>query len=296
MNNAVYSVITERIVSMLKQGTCPWRRPWNRVNAFPANFTTRKTYHGFNFFLLSTIGHEVPFYLTYRQATELGGNIRKGEKGLPIVYWKLLKSEELDENGEAKKIPLLRYYTVFNASQIDGITFPTVESRTGTSFNPITQAEQIITSWKDGPTIVHGYAQASFCPSTDTIQMPSPSSFDTSQAYYATLFHELGHSTGHSSRLSRKLSGSFASEDYSKEELVAEMTSAFLCAHTGIDNSTIPQQASYLAGWLKALKADPKLVICAAAQAQKAANLILCIGEMDTDEETEQPKPENVAA
>lgn len=281
MNNEVYIIITERIVSMLNEGVCPWRRPWNRMNAFPANFTTRKTYHGFNFFLLSTIGHEVPFYLTYRQATELGGNVRQGEKGLPITYWKLLKSEELDSRGEPKKIPLLRYYTVFNASQIEGVEFPTVQSRTGTEFNPITQAESVVAGF-NGPKIVHGYAQASFCPSTDTIQMPNPGSFNSPQAYYATLFHELGHSTGHASRLSRKLSGSFASEDYSKEELVAEMTSAFLCAHTGIDNSTIPQQASYLAGWLKALKSDPKLVICAAAQAQKAANLILGIGEMDT--------------
>jgi len=286
MNTAVYSVITERIVSMLEQGTCPWRRPWNRMNAFPANFTTRKTYNGFNFFLLCTIGHEVPFYLTYRQATELGGNVRKGEQGLPITYWKLLKSEELDSRGEPKKIPLLRYYTVFNASQVEGIEFPKVESRTGTSFNPIEQAEAVVSNWRQAPAITHGYTRACYQPSADTLQMPSPSSFDSPEAYYSTLFHEFGHATGHESRLARNLSGSFASEDYSKEELVAEMTSAFLCAHCGIDNSTMPQQAAYLAGWLKALKADPKLVVCAAAQAQKAANLILGIQPTNTEETT----------
>ncbi len=286
MSNAVFEVITERIVSMLKQGTCPWRRPWNRMNAFPANFTTRKTYNGFNFFLLCTIGHEVPFYLTYRQATELGGNVRKGEQGLPITYWKLLKSEELDSRGEPKKIPLLRYYTVFNASQVEGIEFPKVESRTGSTFEPLTEAERIVSNWRQGPRIEHGYTRACYQPSADTLQMPSTTSFDSPEAYYSTLFHELGHSTGHESRLARNLSGSFASEDYSKEELVAEMASAFLCAHCGIDNSTMPQQAAYLAGWLKALKSDPKLVVCAAAQAQKAANFILGIQYTNTEETT----------
>jgi antirestriction protein ArdC len=285
MNNEVYTIITDRIVSMLNEGVCPWRRPWNRMNAFPSNFTTRKTYNGFNFFLLCTIGHEVPFYLTYRQASELGGNVRKGEQGLPITYWKLLKSEELNSKGEPKTVPLLRYYTVFNASQIDGITFPKVESRTGSTFEPLTEADAIVSNWRQGPKIEHGYNRACYCPTTDTLQMPSQTSFDSPEAYYSTLFHELGHSTGHESRLARKLSGSFASESYSKEELVAEMTSAFLCARCGIDNSTLGQQAAYLAGWLKALKADPKLVICAAAQAQKAANLILCINNADTTEE-----------
>jgi antirestriction protein ArdC len=296
MSNAVYEVITERIVSMLNEGVCPWRRPWNRMNAFPANFTTRKTYNGFNFFLLCTIGHEVPFYLTYRQATELGGNVRKGEQGLPITYWKLLKSEELDSKGEPKKIPLLRYYTVFNASQIEGVEFPKVANRTGSTFEPVTEAERIVSNWKHAPKIAHGYAQASYCPDTDTIQMPSPGSFDSSEAYYSTLFHELGHSTGHKSRLSRKIDNRFASDDYSREELVAEMTSAFLCAHCGIDNSTTPQSAAYLASWIKALKGDPRLAVTAAAQAQKAANLILCVEHMETDEEATPAQPEEVAA
>jgi len=289
MNTATYEIITERIVSMLNEGTCPWRRPWNRLNAFPQNFASHRQYNGINLFLLSVIGHELPFYLTFKQLVELGGTVKKGSKGMPIVYWKLLKSKtQTDAKGDPKAVPLLRYYTVFNASQVDGIEFPKVESRTGSTFEPLAEAERIVTGWTTGPKVEHGFAQACYCPTTDILQMPSPPSFDSAESYYATLFHEMGHSTGHESRLSRKFGTSFGSEAYSREELVAEMTSAFLCAHCGIDNSTMPQQAAYLAGWVKALKGDPKLVVTAAAQAQKAASLILA----DVHEEAEAQEQE----
>jgi len=287
MKSEVYDIITDRIVSMLETGTCPWRRPWNRMTGYPQNFASGRQYNGLNLFLLCTIGYEVPQFLTFNQVIERKGTIKKGSKGMPIVYWKLLKSEQLDAKGEPKKVPLLRYYTVFNASQIEGISFPTVPSRTGSTFEPLTEAERIVSNWRHGPTISHGFAQASYCPDTDTIQMPSPSSFDSPHAYYATLFHEMGHSTGNKARLARKQSGRFGSSDYSLEELVAEMTSAFLCARSGIDNSTMPQQASYLASWVKALKGDPRLVVTAAGQAQKAANLILGISYSDTDEQSQ---------
>lgn len=279
MKTPVYEIITERIVSLIESGTCPWRRPWNRMNAYPQNHATHRQYNGINLFLLSVIGHGIPHYLTFKQVVELGGTVKAGAKGMPIVYWKMLKSEELDAKGEPKMVPLLRYYTVFNAGQIDGIEFPKVESRTGIAFEPLAEAERIVTGWTTGPKIEHGFAQACYCPATDVLQMPAPSSFDSAESYYATLFHELGHSTGHESRLARKFGTSFGSEAYSREELVAEMTSAFLCAHCGIDNSTMPQQAAYLAGWVKALKGDPKLVVTAAAQAQKAASLILGAAE-----------------
>lgn len=296
MNNEVYTIITDRIVSLLETGTCPWHRPWNRMTGFPQNFATGRHYQGLNLFLLAVIGYEVPQFLTFNQVTERNGTIKKGSKGMPIVYWKLLKSEQLDTKGEPKRIPLLRYYTVFNAAQIEGITFPTVPSRTGSTFEPLTEAERIVSNWRHCPSIEHGFAQASYCPDTDTIQMPSAGSFDSPHAYYSTLFHEMGHATGSKARLARKQTGRFGSADYSHEELVAEMTSAFLCAQSGIDNSTLPQQAAYLASWVKALKADPRLVVTAAGQAQKAANLILGISNMNTEEGTEPQQAEAVAA
>lgn len=297
MNTAVYEVITERIVSLLETGTCPWRRPWNKLNAYPQNYVTRRSYHGLNFLILALIGHELPYFLTYNQVTELGGTVKKGTRGTPIVFWQILKSKtKTDAKGEAKKVPLLRYYTVFNASQIEGIQFPKVPSRTGTQFNPIATAEGIVSNWRQAPRIEHGFNAASYCPSSDTLQMPSPGSFDSPAHYYATLFHEMGHATGNASRLSRKINNRFGTPDYSREELIAEMTSAFLCAHCGIDNSTTELSAAYLASWIKALKGDPKLVLAAASAAQKAANLILGINETNTTSEPSQPQPEEVAA
>jgi antirestriction protein ArdC len=277
MNTKVYEIITERIVGLLKEGVCPWRRPWNLMPLPPQNFASGRRYSGINMFLLSVIGYEVPLFLTFKQVTERGGNVKKGSKGLPIIYWSTFDGEERDEEGNARKIAFLRYYTVFNASQIENVPFPKVESRTGEAFKPLEVAEGIVTGWTTAPRIVHGFRQACYIPAADVIQMPSPGSFDNPGAYYATLFHELGHATGAAARLDRKMGGRYGSEDYSREELVAEMTSAFLCAHCGIDNSTITQQAAYLAGWLKALKEDPKMVVQAAAQAQKAANMILGI-------------------
>lgn len=277
MNTKVYEIITERIISLLSEGVCPWRRPWNLMPIAPQNFASGRRYSGINLFLLSVIGYEVPLFLTFKQVSERGGTVRKGSKGVPVVYWGSLESDELNDEGEARTVRFLRYYTVFNAGQIDGVPFPKVESRTGTAFEAVAAAEAIVAGWASGPRIEHGFRQAGYLPAVDVIQMPSPGSFDSSAHYYATLFHEMGHATGHGGRLDRKLSNELNREDYSREELVAEMTAAFLCAHCGIDNSTINHQAAYVAGWLKSLENDPKLVITAASQAQKAANMIVGI-------------------
>lgn len=275
MNTKVYEIITERILSLLNTGVCPWRRPWNRLPIAPQNYATGHKYSGINLFLLLAIGYELPLFLTYKQAAERGGTVKKGSKGIPVVFWSTFETEETDEEGKPKKVPFLRYYIVFNASQVDGVPLPTVPNCTGETFNPVGKAEAVISGWTDAPRIEHGFRRAAYLPELDIVQMPSPTSFDNPQAYYATLFHELGHATGAQKRLNRKLSVQYADKDYSREELVAEMTSAFLCAHCGIDNSTIENHAAYLSGWLKALEADPKLVVMAASQAQKAANLIL---------------------
>lgn len=277
MNNKVYEIITERIVTMLNEGVCPWRRPWGLMPLPPQNFASGRKYNGINHILLSAIGYEIPLFLTFKQVAERGGNVKKGSKGLPVIYWSTLQRDEGDVEGEPALIPFLRYYTVFNAAQIEGLQFPEVKSRTGEGFKPLELAEGVITGWGARPSIEHGFNQASYLPGMDIIRMPSPGSFDSPADYYATMFHEMGHATGAKTRLDRKMSDRYGSEDYSREELVAEMTAAFLCAHCGIDNSTIKQQAAYLAGWLKALKDDPKMVVTAASQAQKAANMILGI-------------------
>lgn len=275
MKTEIYQIVTDRIIAALEKGVCPWRRPWSTLSISPRNYQSQTPYKGINWFLLTVLGYELPYFITYKQVTDLNGTVKAGSKGVPVVFWKVMEKQPTKEGEKVKKVPLLRYYTVFNASQIEGITFPEVGNRTGTEFNPIASAAAVVAGWTGKPKVEEGYRQACYVPALDVVRMPSPGSFDTPAAYYATLFHEFGHATGAKSRLDRDLSGEFGSESYSKEELVAEMTSAFLCAHCGIDNGQIEQQAAYLAGWLKALKADPKLVVTAATQAQRAAALIL---------------------
>jgi antirestriction protein ArdC len=282
----VYSIITERIVSQLEAGTVPWRKPWKAQNGGnPANFGSRKVYRGINWFLLSFSPYSCPFWLTYKQAAELKGNVRKGEKGTPVVFWNWVDSKtEKDATGKPKKIPFLKYYTVFNVEQCEGIEWKP-ETIEGADFNPISEAESIVRAMPRAPALAHGGDRAYYRPSTDSVQMPKAETFDTAGNYYSTLFHELAHSTGHASRLNRKgvaELAAFGGETYAKEELVAEMGAAFLCAVSGIDN-TLPASASYIQGWLKQLKEDAKLVVHAAAQGQRAADFIL--GKMEENHE-----------
>ncbi|KAF0096446.1 MAG: hypothetical protein E1N59_413 [Puniceicoccaceae bacterium 5H] len=272
MNNKVYEIVTDRILSLLEAGVCPWRRPWSRYPAPPQNFASGRPYQGINYLMLNAIGFELPFFLTFKQAKERGGSVIKGSKGLPIVFWSTFEKEEADE--QKKAIPFLRYYTVFNACQIEGVDFPTMPNA-ARAFEPVEAAEMILQGWPDAPTIEHGRGRAAYRPDTDQILMPSRTSFESAADYYSTLFHEAGHATGAEKRLNRPTGKRFGDERYSKEELVAEMTSAFLCAHCGLDNDVIQNQAAYLQGWIKALHDDPRLIVNAAGQAQKAANLIL---------------------
>lgn len=198
-----------------------------------------------------------------------------GSKSTPVIFWKWLDSE--DENNKQGKIPLLRYYSVFNIEQTEGITAPEPQE-TNNPFDPITKAEEIIATMPLSPEIKHAGNRAYYSPSLDYIQLPIQHTFTSPEEYYCTAFHELTHATGHINRLGRKsvLEPSyFGSHEYSKEELVAEMGAAFLCGYSGIENNTIENSAAYIQGWLKALKNDRTLLIHAAAQAQKAADYIL---------------------
>jgi antirestriction protein ArdC len=278
MKKDVYQIVTDQIISQLEAGTVPWRKPWKAENGGnPANFISRKPYRGVNWFMLTFSPYASPYWLTFKQAQSLGGCVRKGEKGTPIVFWNWVDSKtEKRADGTPKKVPFLKYFTVFNVEQCDGLDIPTW-SAPSAEFNPIEEAEKIVAGMPKAPRISHGGARAFYRPSDDSVTMPPRESFDTEGNYYSVLFHELTHATGHESRLNRKgvvELAAFGDETYAKEELIAEMGAAFLCAESGIEN-TIDTSAAYIAAWLKALKNDAKLVVQAAAQAQKAADFIL---------------------
>lgn len=275
----IYEVVTQKIIDHLEEGVIPWRIPWKTANGMPRNLVTQRPYHGINFWLLLCQKDTLPFYLTFEQAKSLGGNIRKGEKSTIVVFWKLLKLEN-QENEKEKKIPLLRYYRVFNISQTEGVDPKKIPSTDAFDhdFNPITVAESLVFNWADCPKIELGKDSAYYAPHLDTVCMPDPRTFYEDQLYYSTLFHELVHSTGHSKRLGRheKIKDHrFGSKDYSQEELVAEMGAAYLCGITDIQQQTIENNASYIKSWIRTFKDDSRVLITAAAQAQKAVDYIL---------------------
>lgn len=281
MSQKIYEMITDRILDLMNQGKIPWSKPWNSQDEAPQNLTSKRHYRGINAFLLSCLGGS-PYWLTFKQAKELGGTVKKGSKGVPVVFWNWTEKEVKDETtGQIKKetIPFLKYYTVFNAQDIEGIEskIPQVDA-TPKTFDPIKEAQAIIDGMPQCPVIEHGGNRAFYRPSEDRVQLPNMGDFINPEAYYSVAFHELGHSTGHASRLARKDHKEvsfFGDHNYSREELVAEMTAAFLCGSCGIEKTTIENSAAYIQGWAKTFKDNVKMVVCAAAQAQKAADFIL---------------------
>jgi antirestriction protein ArdC len=282
-----YEKINERIFALLEQGVVPWHKPWKAGNAgMPANLSSKKPYRGINVFLLNVSGFNSRYWLTYKQATEKGGQVRKGEHGYPVIFWKWNDKEEKNEETgrlERKRFPLLRYYTVFNLEQIDGIEDPDgVKDEELIEFKPIEAAEKVVADMPSKPKVKHQVNRACYFPVYDEVHMPKPERFDSEEFYYQTLFHEITHATGHESRLNRRNSTearNFGDSKYSQEELVAEMGAAFLCGHCGIEQATLENSASYIASWLQVLKNNKKMLVNAAAQAQKAADFILALDE-----------------
>ena len=283
----VYDVITERIVQKLQQGTIPWHKPWNSAAGLPQNLFSQKAYRGINVWMLGSAGYTSPYWVTFKQAKEIGGYVRKGEQGFPVVFWKWLEGgEKLEERQESRtatrRVPLARLYYVFNVQQGDLPTRlqPFLQSKPE-SPDPQSQlaaCEEILTHMPNRPTITHSDARAYYTPLHDTVNMPVCGLFPKVEHYYSVLFHELTHSTGHWQRLHRQTLTDlcpFGSTNYSKEELVAEMGAAFLCGVAGIANETVDNSAAYIQSWLTRLKNDTRLIILAAAQAQKAADYIL---------------------
>jgi antirestriction protein ArdC len=275
----VYEVITDRVLDILAKGTVPWKKPWATKNLMPKNLVNKKEYRGINVFLLGAMGYESPYWLSYKQAQQLGGNIKSGEKSCPAIFWKIYDTMD-EKSGEKKKIPMARYYQVFNISQCEGIPttkIPQIEKTTRDN-QPIDEAERVISNFNNPPKITFGMSRASYSPPSDEVSMPDKERFDCSESFYGTFFHELVHSTGHEKRLARKgIVGTvnFGSDSYSKEELIAEMGASFLCGVCGLTEKVIEQNAAYIKGWMDRLKEDPKLVVNAAAAAQKAADYIL---------------------
>ena len=284
MSNA-YEIVTDKILEVMKAGVCPWRRPWKSGKSFnPINAVSKSEYRGLNRVMLAMNPFSDYRWVSYKQAQELGGQVRKGEKSSLAIFWTMLSVSETEKGPKTKasangEIPLLRFYNVFNVEQCDGLSLDPIPTIDLAEHERIEKADSIVSGMPVKPVITESGNNAYYRPSDDIVQVPKLGQFDSSDHFYSTLFHELGHATGHEKRLNRKevMSGGirFGSEDYSKEELVAELCSAFLCQTCHLDNSLIDQSASYLSSWLQALKNDSRLIITAAAQAQKAADFIL---------------------
>lgn len=276
MSNAdVYDRVTSKVLAAIDEGTVPWHKPW--AESIPRSMSTGKPYRGINVFLL-----DGGYWGTFKKIKELGGQVRKGERSSLAVFWKFIEKTD-PQTGKVSKIPFLRTFNVFHTSQAewpDGLPEKFKPKQGGASEEDrIFAAEQMVAGYvkgDNGPSVTHGSNGASYSPTLDAVNMPDLTAFEGVDRYYSTMFHELGHSTGHASRLNRDGVANFdafGSHQYAREELVAEMSAAMLSALVGID-STVETSAAYLTGWRDRIAADSGLIVKAAGEAQKAADLI----------------------
>ena len=274
----IYESVTDRILKQLEAGVLPWRKTWTL--GLPRNLSTGKEYRGLNILMLSTAGFVSPYWLTYRQAQQLGGHVRKGERATTVIYWKWRTAEQLREiaqkTGKASLAPCVPFNSfVFNLEQIEGVPLPDSASQPPVARLEI--ADGLLTVMPDQPEIVHcSTSDPAYSPRLDRVTLPHLSQFESAEEYYTTLFHELVHSTGHAKRLGRfgGVEGD-RFERYSFEELVAEFGAAFLCAFAKIHHPPSEAlQASYIDGWARAFRQDQRLVVRAASAAQVAADYI----------------------
>lgn len=268
----VYTIVTDRIIELLKKGTIPWKQPWG-VAGIPQNLISRRVYRGMNIMLLASLGYEQNYFLTYSQIKELGASVKKDEQSHMVTYWNWVEDAE---KANSKKYPFLRYYKVWNVAQCTGIPEEKIPIVTRQAY-PVLACEHIIENMPQKPKITQKENKAYYNPLQDFINMPKMGTFKNDESYYATLFHELVHSTGHLTRLNRKgllEMAEYGSPPYSFEELVAEMGACYLESLTGIVEKQIEDNAAYINGWLEKLENDDHFIVLASSQAQKAVDFI----------------------
>lgn len=274
----VHEILTAQILEEIKSGNVPWHKPWDGGDQ--RNYFSGHIYRGINILLLSSTPFSSPYWMTYNQVKKAGGNIHKGSKSRMVYFWSsMVKKKTNPETGaeEEDTIMIFRYYRIFNWEQTEGI--PEKVPPEAREFNPIEEADSIISGYSNPPTIkVIESHRAFYRPSTDTVTVPLKEQYEQQEAFYAVMFHELSHSTGHSSRLHRKeitqVNG-FGSHEYSIEELTAEMGAFFLCGRVGIAPAIIENSAAYIRNWSSVLKSNPRWLSSAASRGQKAADWIL---------------------
>ena len=276
----VYDMVTNRIIAELEKGKIPWQKPWTGIRSGVYNRITKRPYSLLNQMLLQHNGE----YATFKQWQDLGGHIRKGEKSEIVCFWKIFESKENNpdtEEIEIKKIPLLRYYNVFHISQVEGVE-PLTEEQLNDKVEPIEAGDKIITEYikREHLKFVECKSnQAYYSPSSDTVVVPLKEQCQLINEWYSIAFHEISHSSGHKSRLNRIQTGAisaFGSQDYSKEELVAELSSATLMSVAGLETpKTFRNSTAYIQNWLQVLRNDNKFIVSASSKAEKAVNYIL---------------------
>ena len=291
MSTLIYQQVTDQIIKQLEQGATPWVKQWQGSTGGSHNIISGKGYNGINTIILgmseAAAGYQSGAWGTYKQWLTVGAQVKKGTKGTTIIFYSPVTGSKTTASGEEKSYHyVLKSYSVFNADQVDGYTAPVLPVKT---FNSIAALESLAVA--SGADIKHGGDKAFFSPSQDFIQMPHKLDFSSEPAYYATLLHELTHWSGAASRLNRDLSGRFGNEAYAAEELIAELSAAFLCAQYQIDGDL--RHAGYIQSWLKVLKNDNKAIFKAAALAQKSADYIKAFS---TGEEAAQPVEEELIA
>jgi antirestriction protein ArdC len=286
-SNDVYQIVTDRIIELLESDNVPWKKPWN--NGLPKNLITKKTYRGINILLLSSLHYPQNYFLTFTQVKSLGGAVKAGEKSQIVVYWNRPDESDVDSSDEKKlRKPWLRYYHVFNVSQCTGIPSELIPAYNKENY-PIHACDCIIEHMPNKPTIRYDENDAYYHPALDYINMPEMEYFIASEAFYATFFHELVHSTGHKKRLNRKelLNPTrFGTDQYSTEELVAEIGACYLQTIAGIFHNNVANSGAYIEGWLGKLRNDKRCIIYASRLAQKAVDYIIN-AEVNTIEDSE---------
>jgi antirestriction protein ArdC len=293
----IYQAITERFVELLKRGTVPWQKSWLSVQ----NLISQKAYRGINSLLLGSTDYQSPYWASFKQVVDLGGRVKKGEKSTPIIYYKILEKRDevgnlvIREDGRPTRIPFVRWSNVFNLEQTEGITPPN-NPKGQVQIQPNEKAASIVETAKLCPIHHTGFA-ALYSPRDDIIRVPAPATFRSQEDYYHSLYHEMIHASGHLSRLNREgvaLPAKFGSEPYCREELVAELGAAFLSNEAGILGQVqFENSAAYLNSWIQKLESDPRLIVSAASQAQRASDFIQGIEHKEALQEC-QMSPEGM--